>query len=67
MSAAHYIFRSELRRGGWPFVVATSVLPGLVARLAHLARPAARRTASAFERFELADLLALAPSRRPSC
>ena len=56
MSAARYLFRTELRRGGWRFVVATSVLLGLVGGLALLAVAGARRTASAFQRLERATL-----------
>ena len=56
MSAARYLFRAELRRGGWRFVIAASVLLGLVGGLALLAGAGARRTASAFERLERATL-----------
>ena len=56
MNAARYLFRAELRRGGWRFVVATSLLLGLMGGLAILAGAGARRTASAFERLESATL-----------
>ena len=56
MSAARYLFRAELRRGGWRFVVATSVLLGLVGGLAVLAGAGARRTSSAFQRLERVTL-----------
>ncbi len=56
MNAARYLFRAELRRGGWRFVMAASVLLGLVGGLALLAGAGARRTASAFERLERATL-----------
>ena len=56
MTAARYLFRAELRRGGWRFVVVTSLLLGLVGGLALLAGAGARRTASAFDRLERATL-----------
>jgi hypothetical protein len=54
MTAALYRFRSELRHGGWRFVVGVSVLLGVVGGMSLLAATGARRTASAFERLEVA-------------
>ena len=52
MNAARYLFRAELRRGGWRFIVALALLLGIVGGASLLAAGGARRTASAFERLE---------------